>query len=301
MRPRAGAAAVRRSKPATRNVPAVGGSRPHSMRKVVDLPAPLAPSRPKISPRATVKLTSSTATNAPKRRVRCSTVITASAGREPACDRRARGCRRSRSGTWRRVPIRCGNRRRAPAAVQRSYPRSAAAPASTSGPAHPRAARPDRAASAVAVTTRTRLPWITASITPGSAASRACRRRRPETGGGGEAAARHLGGERTRRAAAQQAALVQQQHRVAALRLVQIGGAEQHRRPAPRAVRWSMICHSSRRDTGSTPTVGSSSSSSSGGCTRVQARPSFCFIPPDSRPARRAVNGPSPVMCSSSA
>ena len=42
------------------------------MRNVVDLPAPLAPSRPKISPRATVKLTSFTATKSPKRRVRCS-------------------------------------------------------------------------------------------------------------------------------------------------------------------------------------------------------------------------------------
>ena len=51
-----------------------------------------------------------------------------------------------------------------------------------------------------------------------------------------------------------------------------------------------------RRDRGSTPTVGSSSSSSSGERTSVQARPSFCFIPPDSRPASRSVNGPRAVM-----
>ena len=35
--------------------PAVGRSRPHSILKVVDLPAPLGPSRPKISPRGTAK------------------------------------------------------------------------------------------------------------------------------------------------------------------------------------------------------------------------------------------------------
>ncbi len=41
------------------------------MRMVVDLPAPLAPRKPKISPSPTSKLTSSTATNLPNRRVRC--------------------------------------------------------------------------------------------------------------------------------------------------------------------------------------------------------------------------------------
>ncbi len=51
-----------------------------------------------------------------------------------------------------------------------------------------------------------------------------------------------------------------------------------------------MIFHSSRRDSGSTPTLGSSSSSSSGDRTSVQARPSFCFMPPESLPARRPVN-----------
>ena len=48
-----------------------------------------------------------------------------------------------------------------------------------------------------------------------------------------------------------------------------------------------MISHNSRRDSGSTPTVGSSSSSSSGERTSVQASPSFCFMPPESCPAKR--------------
>ena len=44
----------------------------------------------------------------------------------------------------------------------------------------------------------------------------------------------------------------------------------------------------SRRETGSTPVVGSSSRISSGSWTSVQASASFCFIPPDSRSASRA-------------
>ena len=58
------------------------------------------------------------------------------------------------------------------------------------------------------------------------------------------------------------------------------------------------ICHSSRREIGSTPTPGSSSSNTFGSPTRVQARPSFCFIPPESLPARRPVNGPRDVNSS---
>src|SRR5258708_29759399 len=61
-------------------VPDVGSSSPHSMRMVVDFPAPLLPRKPKISPRATSKLMSSTATNWPKRRVRRRTTIVAFAG-----------------------------------------------------------------------------------------------------------------------------------------------------------------------------------------------------------------------------
>src|SRR5436309_3194431 len=61
------------STPPTRAVPAVGLSRPHSMRIVVDLPAPLLPRKPKISPWRTSNVRSFTATNSPKRRVRCCT------------------------------------------------------------------------------------------------------------------------------------------------------------------------------------------------------------------------------------
>jgi len=49
-----------------RRAPAVGVSRPHSMRMTVDFPAPLGPRKPKISPFETRSDTWSTATNAPK-------------------------------------------------------------------------------------------------------------------------------------------------------------------------------------------------------------------------------------------
>ena len=55
----------------------------------------------------------------------------------------------------------------------------------------------------------------------------------------------------------------------------------------------------SRRDTGSTPVVGSSRSRIFGSCTSVHASASFCFIPPESRSARRARNGVSWVISSS--
>ena len=46
---------------------------------VVDLPQPFEPRKPKISPRAMRKLTSSTAVKLPKRRVRCSASIAGTA------------------------------------------------------------------------------------------------------------------------------------------------------------------------------------------------------------------------------
>src|SRR5262249_43538581 len=52
-------------------------SRPHSIRIVVDLPAPLLPRKPKISPRRTSKVSASTATKSPNRRVRPRTTIAA--------------------------------------------------------------------------------------------------------------------------------------------------------------------------------------------------------------------------------
>jgi hypothetical protein len=80
MRRRACARAWRRSTPATRNWPPLAGRRPQSMRKVVVLPAPLGPSRPKISPRRTEKLVLATATKSPKRRTRSFTSMTTSPG-----------------------------------------------------------------------------------------------------------------------------------------------------------------------------------------------------------------------------
>ena len=54
-------------------------------------------------------------------------------------------------------------------------------------------------------------------------------------------------------------------------------------------------CQKSCRVTGSTPVVGSSSSSRRGRLTRAQARASFCFIPPESFPARRSSKASSPT------
>ena len=55
--------ARRTSTPATSQPPPEAGKSPHSMRKVVVLPAPFGPSSPNISPRLTLKLTWLTATN----------------------------------------------------------------------------------------------------------------------------------------------------------------------------------------------------------------------------------------------
>src|SRR6266581_4153539 len=59
-----------RSTPRISMRPAVGAKRPVSILIVVDLPAPLGPRNPKNCPGATRKLTSSTATSSPKRRVK---------------------------------------------------------------------------------------------------------------------------------------------------------------------------------------------------------------------------------------
>src|SRR5215469_5589513 len=57
--------------PNSRMLPPLGLSRPSMRRMSVVLPAPLAPSRPRISPRRTLRLTASTAVNWPKRLVTC--------------------------------------------------------------------------------------------------------------------------------------------------------------------------------------------------------------------------------------
>ena len=54
--------------------------------------------------------------------------------------------------------------------------------------------------------------------------------------------------------------------------------------------------HSSRRETGSTPFVGSSRSSTSGSCRSAHASASFLYMPPESASARRSRNGASRVM-----
>ena len=62
----------------------------------------------------------------------------------------------------------------------------------------------------------------------------------------------------------------------------------------------SMSVQNWRRESGSTPVVGSSRMSRSGSWTSAPHSPTFCFIPPESLPAGRSANGPSPVASSSS-
>src|SRR6185295_1469407 len=57
------------SKPPTMARPEVGAISPHSTRMVVDLPAPLGPRKPKISPGGTSRFKSATAVKSPKRLV----------------------------------------------------------------------------------------------------------------------------------------------------------------------------------------------------------------------------------------
>src|SRR5579885_31898 len=75
---------VATSKPLTEALPEVGRSSPQSIRIVVDLPAPLGPRKPKISPLATCSETWSTATNSPKVLTR-SWISTAWPFGEPLC------------------------------------------------------------------------------------------------------------------------------------------------------------------------------------------------------------------------
>src|SRR2546421_1848161 len=67
MRRRTSARAATTSWPATRAVPPDGFSRVQSIEMVVDLPAPLGPRNPKVSPGMTSKLTPRTASKSPKR------------------------------------------------------------------------------------------------------------------------------------------------------------------------------------------------------------------------------------------
>src|SRR5581483_9906562 len=75
MRRRTSSACVKTSKPATRAVPDVAGRKQDKIRMVVLLPAPLLPSKPTISPRATVKEMFETAVFPAYRLVRLETSI----------------------------------------------------------------------------------------------------------------------------------------------------------------------------------------------------------------------------------
>ena len=140
---------------------------------------------------------------------------------------------------------------------------------------------------------RTAPPCGTASMMLSASSSRrACRVRGgwPRGGRGDEAqvaarASRMSAGCALR----QQLALVQHEHLRTALGFVQIGSGDDHRQVLIVDQLQDDLPQFARATSGSTPTVGSSSSSRSGERTSVQARPSFCFMPPDSFPAGRAV------------
>src|SRR6266536_1327173 len=77
MRRRTSACCETTSKPATLARPPLGASSVHSTEMVVDLPAPLGPRKPKVSPGATEKLTPRTASTSSKRLTRLSTWMAA--------------------------------------------------------------------------------------------------------------------------------------------------------------------------------------------------------------------------------
>ncbi len=248
------------------------------MRKVVVFPAPFGPRRPKISPRRTSKLTRSTAVNAPKRRTSSRTVTTGSAS--------------DRAGGRSASAIRPGSLEtdRARTTMKPSSKRGAAAESA------PGSRRGARGALSRALTIRTWPASGTASTTSGKSSNRAwnpcaespsgglTRKTRPRASsltvdGGPSARTFPLWRTATRA------------HRSASSRYEV---ATSTVRPSPRSC--PMIAQSSRRERGSTPTVGSSRRRSSGTRTSVHARPSFCFMPPERRPARRPSNRPSAVI-----
>src|SRR5260370_6276472 len=80
MRSRTDSESVRTSRPSTKAEPLLSGKRPVSILMTVVFPLPLGPRKPKISPFSTRKLTSLTAVKSPKRLIRCSAEMAASAG-----------------------------------------------------------------------------------------------------------------------------------------------------------------------------------------------------------------------------
>ena len=110
------------SKPPTLALPEVGASSPQSMRISVVLPDPLGPSRPKISPRAMLRFSESTATRLPKLRVRFSAMMASGMDRrgadgllcgKPARERKtaAAAAIRARQSGRTRIDIGCRGRR----------------------------------------------------------------------------------------------------------------------------------------------------------------------------------------------
>ena len=101
-----------------------------------------------------------------------------------------------------------------------------------------------------------------------------------------------------RRVERQQPALVQQRDARAPLRFVEVRRRHHDREAAREKLRQQLPelapRHRDRRRSSARRAAGSC-----GSCTSVQASASFCFIPPDSRSARRARNGVSCVISSS--
>src|SRR5215471_12400037 len=58
----------------------------------------------------------------------------------------------------------------------------------------------------------------------------------------------------------------------------------------------SISSQNCRRDSGSTPVVGSSRTRRSGSCISAQHRLTFCFMPPESLPHGRLANGSRPYL-----
>ena len=166
--------------PPTIAVPLVGFSSPHSMRIVVDLPAPLLPRKPKTSPCRDVERQWSTATKSPKRRVRSATMMAFiglsradRAGQprfgeprvrdRPACDRArpaaARPARRARR-CWSRRRRRIVRRRRGALRSPRATPSSAAAIAARLASSSRRRCRISTASTASNSASRARPPGV---------------------------------------------------------------------------------------------------------------------------------------------
>src|SRR5262249_54612209 len=81
---------------------------------------------------------------------------------------------------------------------------------------------------------------------------------------------------------------------VEAAGLVHIGRRDEHAHGRTPRIE-SMSSQNCRRESGSTPVVGSSRTRRSGSCISAQHRLTFCFMPPESLPHGRLANGSRPV------